>query len=39
MCKCGKQVDVTEIRMKKHRDTTTVGQPIHTTLDSSLSGK
>lgn len=38
MCKCRKQ-SVTKTRMKKHRDKTTVGQPIHTTFDSSLSGK
>lgn len=36
MCKRRKHFGVTKTRMKKkHRDKTTVGQPIHTTLDLS----
>lgn len=30
---------VTKTRVRKHRNETTAGQPVHTTFDSSLSGK
>lgn len=38
MCKCRKHIEITKTRMKK-ADKITVGKPIQTTLDLSLSGK